>query len=72
MSALRTLRVDTPDWLSPSRILRGVALHCRRMPVVLLNSRIVGDSEVGQGEAIRSYSWMTECSQTDTHTAESS
>jgi catechol 2,3-dioxygenase-like lactoylglutathione lyase family enzyme len=32
----------------PSRILRGVALRCRRMPVVLLNSRIVGNPEVGQ------------------------
>jgi hypothetical protein len=37
----------------PSRILRGVALHCRRMPVVLLNSRIVGDPEVSQKRASR-------------------
>jgi hypothetical protein len=49
MSALRTLRVGAPTRrhaglvYPPSRILRGVALHCRRMPVVLLNSRIVGD-----------------------------
>jgi len=40
-----------PKRSAPSRILRGVALHCRRMPVVLLNSRIVGDPEVGQKRA---------------------
>ena len=43
----------------PSRILRGVALHRRRMPVVLLNSRIVGDPEVGQKPPSRKFgrSW---------------
>jgi len=43
--------------------LRGVALHCRRMPVVLLNSRIVGDPEVGQKRALgpREKLWFDSC-----------
>jgi hypothetical protein len=51
MAALRTLRVGAPTrriGVSPVSDLARRRASLPTMPVVLLNSRIVGDPEVGQ------------------------